>query len=139
MLYGPSRTGKTRWARSLGDHVYFGGVFSGEAALAVTEDVKYAVFDDIAGGITFFPRWKDWLGAQDEFMVKALYHDPKLMKWGRPSIWCSNKDPRLEMYDSHKFGEQVFKQGWSQDDVDWIEANCVFINVAEPIFHANTG
>jgi len=118
--------------------VYFGGAFSGGDALAVADDVKYAVFDDMRGGICFFHGWKDWLGSQPEFMVKALYHDPKLFKWGRPSIWCANKDPRTEMYESHRFGERIFKTGFGQEDIDWLEANCIFINIEEPIFHAST-
>jgi len=61
-----------------------------------------------------------------------------LFKWGRPSIWCSNKDPREEMYESHKFGERIFKKEFGQEDIDWLNANCIFINVEEPIFRAST-
>ncbi|QIJ55587.1 replication-associated protein [Marmot associated genomovirus 4] len=121
ILWGPSRLGKTVWSRSLGEHFYFGGIFS--ARDLDRDDVKYAVFDDIAGGIKFFPRFKDWLGCQMEFMVKQLYRDPQLFRWGRPCIWVANTDPRLDM---------------THDDVMWLEANCIFVEITEAIFHANT-
>ena len=37
------------WARSLGSHAYFGGLFSLEE-WEIDENVDYAVFDDIQGG-----------------------------------------------------------------------------------------
>lgn len=111
--------------------MYFGGAFSGGDALAVGSDVEYAVFDDMRGGIEFFHGWKDWLGAQQEFMVKALYHDPKLFRWGRPSIWCANRDPRDEMES------RLFKGIFTQGDIDWMNANCIFVAVDSPIFHAS--
>lgn len=36
--------GKTLWARSLGNHAYFGGLFSLQEEVSI---VDYAVFDDI--------------------------------------------------------------------------------------------
>lgn len=136
VLFGRSLTGKTSWARSLGQHVFFGELFSGAMADMITPDVKYAVFDDIRGGITFFHGWKAWLGCQAEFNNKALYKDPSPIKWGRPSIWCSNKDPREEMCH-YVFGERYFHKGYSQEDIDWLEANCIFVEINSPIFRAN--
>lgn len=85
-------------------------------------DVKYAIFDDIRGGIKFFPAFKEWLGAQAFVTIKELYREPALTKWGKPSIWISNDDPRHAM---------------EPGDVSWLEANCHFIEVTEAIFHAN--
>lgn len=84
---------------------------------------EYAIFDDIRGGIKFFPAFKEWLGAQAWVTVKRLYRDPKLMKWGKPSIWISNSDPRM---------------GMDAGDVTWLEANCIFVEITEAIFRANT-
>lgn len=112
--------GKTVWARSLGRHLYFGGIFS--ARNLGDGGVDYAVFDDIAGGIKFFPRFKDWLGCQMEFMVKQMYRDPHLFRWGKPCIWVANTDPRHDM---------------THDDVTWLEANCIFVEISSAIFHAN--
>nr|QTE03583.2 MAG: replication-associated protein [Gemycircularvirus] len=122
-LYGESRTGKTLWARSLGPHIYCVGLVSGTECLKVG-DVEYAVFDDIRGGIKFFPSFKEWLGCQAWVSVKCLYREPKLVKWGKPSIWISNTDPRNDML---------------QADAEWMDKNCIFIDVTEPIFHASTG
>nr|QJB18662.1 MAG: replication-associated protein [Genomoviridae sp.] len=123
-MYGPSRLGKTLWARSLAKHVYCVGLLSGDVLLkAEHEDVKYAIFDDIRGGIKFFPSFKEWLGGQAKVSVKCLYREPKPIRWGKPSIWLSNTDPRDEMQNS---------------DIEWMNANCTFIEVTDSIFHAST-
>jgi hypothetical protein len=86
-------------------------------------NVEYAIFDDIRGGIKFFPAFKEWLGAQQFVTVKKLYRDPKVIRWGKPTIWISNDDPRHSMEPS---------------DVSWLEANACFIEVSSAIFRANT-
>jgi len=83
----------------------------------------YAIFDDIQGGIKFFHGYKNWLGCQFNFQVKVLYRDPVTISWGKPSIWLANEDPRYEL---------------EPGAVSWMEGNCVFVNVQETIFHANT-
>jgi hypothetical protein len=124
VLYGETLTGKTLWARSLGAHIYCMGLVSGaECMKAMNDDVKYAIFDDIRGGMKFFPAFKEWLGGQAVVTVKCLYRDPVLVPWLRPTIWLSNGDPRLDMDPS---------------DANWLEKNAVFIDVSEPIFRANT-
>lgn len=87
------------------------------------EDVSYAVFDDI-GGIKYLPSYKFWLGHQQQFYVTDKYKGKKLVDWGKPSIWCSNTDPREE-------------HGIRSDEVEWLNANCEFILVDAPIAHAN--
>lgn len=104
------------WARSLGKHSYYGGLFSLEES---TEGVQYAVFDDIAGGIKFFPQYKSWLGMQLEFYCTDKYRRKQLVKWGRPCIWLANEDPRGA-------GDSV--------DYDWLEANCIFVYVEDKLF-----
>lgn len=106
------------WARSLGNHIYFCGLYSyAEAIKAPAAD--YAIFDDLQGGIKFFPSFKNWLGGQMEFQVKGLYRDPQLITWGKPSIWISNTDPRLEMM-AH--------------DIEWMEGNCIFVEISSLLF-----
>lgn len=117
ILWGASRLGKTVWARSLGKHLYFPLLYSGEEAMRMTDpDVKYAIFDDIAGGLKFFHTYKGWFGGQNEIMVKKLFHDPKTMTWNRPVIWISNEHPLTE---------------FSQSEVDWFLANAVVVEVTE--------
>lgn len=119
VLYGDSRTGKTLWSRSLGSHVYTMGMVSGaELRKVASDDVKYAIFDDMRGGMKFFPAFKEWLGAQAYVTVKELYREPALVKWGKPSIWISNGDPR-----------DLLEAG----DISWLEQNCVFIEVTRSI------
>lgn len=100
------------------------GVMSGEVALRDMQDAQYAVFDDMRGGIDFFPSWKEWLGGQRIVTVKKLYRDPVQIEWGRPSIWLSNTDPRSQLK--------------THDDVMWLEANADFVFVGESIVRANT-
>lgn len=138
MLYGDSLSGKTTWARSLGRHVYFEKQFSGKIALTEGPEAEYAIFDDIAGGLSFFPGWKGWLGCQSHISVKALYRDPVDFKWNKPSIWNTNRDPRVDMRRSIEKDDGKF----FPDDLDWLEKNCIFVMVNgwEPLvtFHANT-
>jgi len=119
--------GKTLWARSLGRHVRFAGIFSGAKAFSECPDADYAIFDDMRGGIAFFHMWKDWLGCQAEFDIKEMYRDPRSLKWGKPSIWLSNKDPREEM--------RCAKPGsFDESDILWLEANCIFVEISSAIF-----
>ncbi|QCX29511.1 Replication-associated protein [Plant associated genomovirus 21] len=122
VIWGDTKLGKTVWARSLGKHLYFCGLYSYAEAVKAA-DVDYAVFDDIQGGIKFFPAFKNWLGAQFEFQVKGLYRDPQMIKWGKPSVWVANTDPRHDM---------------NHDDIKWLEGNCLFVEIHESIFHAST-
>uniref|UniRef100_A0A8A4XBZ4 Replication-associated protein n=1 Tax=Tarsiger cyanurus Genomoviridae sp. TaxID=2814994 RepID=A0A8A4XBZ4_9VIRU len=86
-------------------------------------EVDYAVFDDLRGGIKFFPSFKEWLGCQAWVTVKCLYREPKLVKWGKPTIYLANTDPRDEMTNA---------------DIEWMNKNCIFVEINSPIFHANT-
>jgi len=118
VLFGASRLGKTVWARSLGNHLYFCGLYSYKEACKA-DTAAYAVFDDIQGGIKFFHGFKNWLGAQAEFQIKGLYRDPEMIKWGKPSIWVANTDPRYDM---------------STDDIAWIDVNCTFVEITTSLF-----
>jgi len=111
--------GKTIWARSIGKHAYFGGLFSLDEPI---DDVEYAIFDDIQGGLEYFHSYKFWLGHQNEFYATDKYRSKKLIKWGKPSIYISNNDPRED----------------KGCDIEWINANCKFIYINEPIFHASS-
>lgn len=119
VLYGPTRTGKTLWARSLGEHAYFHAQFSLEEP---TDDVDYAIFDDMQGGITFWKSYKCWLGQQTQFYATDKYKGKKLIHWGRPTIYLANSDPRMD----------------KECDYEWLEGNCIFVSIDRPIFRAST-
>lgn len=118
-MYGATRLGKTLWARSLGHHAYFGGLFSLDEPL---DDVEYAVFDDMQGGLKFFHSYKFWLGCQKQFYATDKYKGKKLIDWGKPCIYLSNTNPLCDEGVDH----------------DWLLGNCVLVEITEPIFHANT-
>lgn len=85
-------------------------------------ECRYAVFDDIMGGIDFFPAYKQWLGGQHSFYVTDKYKGKQFIEWGRPAIWLANSDPR----DAAKA------------DVYWLQGNCDIVHIVTPIFRANT-
>lgn len=121
VLYGGTRTGKTTWARSLGRHLYCIGLVSGTEC-AKGSDAEYAVFDDIRGGFGFFHGYKEWLGAQPHVSIKQLYREPFYMKWGKPTIWICNTDPRLDAYAPN-----------AKPDFEWMEGNVEFIEVTRSL------
>ncbi|AXB22640.1 replication associated protein [Lepus americanus faeces associated genomovirus SHP11] len=125
VLFGPTRIGKTVWARSLADHAYFGGLFNLDDFSA--DGAQYAIFDDISGGFSFFPSYKQWMGGQYQFTVTDKYKHKVTLRWGRPTIWLCNTDPR----------EDHYKPG-AMPDFAWMEENCVFYECRDTIFHAST-
>jgi hypothetical protein len=127
VLYGATRLGKTVWARSLGTHYYCAGLWD---MSRFDESVDYAIFDDMVGGLRAgYFAYKDWLGGQFEFTVQDKYKGKRQIKWGKPAIFITNVDPRLEMQPYNKAAIE-----W-----DWLEENAVFYEVRDTIFHANTG
>lgn len=130
IIKGRSHGGKTVWARSLGKHFHV----QGEWNLAeYTADANYAVFDDIVGGLhTNFERWKNWLGAQQHFSATDKYTKKKTINWGKPSIFLTNKTiPREER---NIYGA-ICKQGLDDDDFDWIEHNCVYLELEDSLVY----
>lgn len=114
------------------------GVMSGEVALRDMDNATYAVFDDMRGGIEYFPSWKEWLGSQAVVTVKKLYKDPVQVKWGKPCIWLSNGDPRSQLRSSVNHLNEG-KMAAVENDIQWLEGNCDFVYVGESIIsHANT-
>lgn len=112
--------GKTVWARSLGRHAYFGGLFCLDENV---DNVEYAVFDDMQGGLAFFHAYKFWLGCQSQFYATDKYKGKRLINWGRPSIYIANNNPLSD----------------KDVDVDWLMGNCDFVEITESlIVHASS-
>lgn len=119
-LWGPTRMGKTVWARSIAPHAYFGGLFCIDEPL---DNAQYAVFDDIQGGFKFFHSYKFWLGSQQQFFATDKYRGKRLIEWGRPSIYISNDNPLMD----------------PDCDTDWLEGNCIVVHIDTPLIsHAST-
>lgn len=77
-------------------------------------DAEYAIFDDWEDWDRFY-NYKQFLGAQEEFVVSDKYRKKRTIRWGKPCIVISNTLP-------------AFK------DMDWIHLNCVIYYVNEPLF-----
>lgn len=113
IIWGQSLLGKTIWARSLGRHSYFSGVFN------ITEfdpECEYAIFDDLAVGMSQI-NYKGFLGGQHVVGMSDKYHKNRTVEWGRPCIYLCNKDP----FDKR------FNKG--DIDFDWLRLNSVVVEL----------
>lgn len=116
-LIGPSRTGKTCWARSLGDHVYWNTYYNIDE---FDTTKSYLVIDDL--GWDRLPAFKALLGSQLEFTLTDKYRHKKTFKnWGNPAIVCLNPDQDYRI--SAGLGERR-----------WLEANVVFVDIQNKMF-----
>lgn len=96
------------------------------------ESVDYAIFDDMVNGLRAgYFAYKDWLGGQFEFTVQDKYKGKRQIKWGKPTIFITNEDPRNEI------GLELKHQ--SRIEWDWMDENCVFFEMKDSIFHASRG
>nr|QJB18634.1 MAG: replication-associated protein [Genomoviridae sp.] len=117
VVISTSRYGKTEWARSLGEHMYFCGQFNLDDWNSDT--AKYCVLDDF--DIKYFPQWKSFLGCQREFVLTDKYRKKRTVKWGKPTIWLCNPefDPRGALPYSR----------------EWLNLNCDFVELTRPLFN----
>jgi hypothetical protein len=108
VVWGPSRTGKTSWARSLGPHSYLNSAWNMED---LDQDKDYIIFNDV--DFESFRTWQAFLGkhlsfycavvfiltfscagAQETFTVTDKYRGKKtLCGWSKPCIWLNNQNP----------------------------------------------
>lgn len=108
----------------MGDHWYNAGLF--DKGEFTKPDVKYAVFDDMMNGLKAgYFNYKQWLGGQQEFTIQDKYARKQTIKWGKPTIWCCNEDPR-------------FDQTAGFIDWAWMDANVMYYEVTDAIFRAST-
>jgi len=114
ILWGPTKLGKTLVARSWGPHSYFGSRFNLDA---LNRDCKYAVFDDMEGGMRDID-YKQWLGAQYEFTVTDKYKRKESIIWNKPCVWLCNKNP----FETEK-----------RVDLEWLEGNALVVHIDKPI------
>lgn len=87
MLVGPTRLGKTAWARSLGTHMYMHGMFNLENW---DDNARFLIIDDIEW--TYFPAKKQLLGGQTNFVLSDKYRRKRNVIGGHPCIYLMNRD-----------------------------------------------
>lgn len=115
ILWGGTRLGKTLFARALGRHTHFGGLYN------MTEfdpDCEYAIFDDMEQGFKGFD-YKNWIGGQHQFVTTDKYKHKKTVTWGRPVIYISNLNP----FDTAPPGI----------DLAWLAGNTVCVEIDQPM------
>lgn len=118
LLVGPSRLGKTEWARSLGAHIYCSGYYTLEAFEA---GGNYVVMDDIPW--KNFPNPKGILGCQKTITLTDKYRAKKTFdNWRKPCIVCWNGD----MYPTEFADDQHLAR--------WIDDNTVKVICTEKFF-----
>nr|AHM88386.1 replication associated protein [Urochloa streak virus] len=107
-ICGPTRTGKTTWARSLGRHNYWQNNVDWTS---YDEEAMYNIVDDIP--FKYCPCWKQLIGCQKEYIVNPKYGKrKKVASRSIPTIVLANED-----------------EDWLKDMTpaqrEYFEANCV--------------
>ncbi|KAL7628484.1 hypothetical protein AAE478_002687 [Parahypoxylon ruwenzoriense] len=92
-IVGPTRTGKTMWAQSLGPHVICNGDYSLQSLRSAFE-AGYAIFKHI--DIHTFP-WPKFVTGKPFIRIWDRYELAEYIGWGIPSIFVFNEDPRLQL------------------------------------------
>lgn len=118
MLIGPTRVGKTLWARSLGPHIYWAN--SWNAIELVDSQSLYVVLDDC--DFDYLPVWisKGLWGGQESFVASDKYTKKiSISNWRKPLIFIVNpdQDPR-------------FSTKWK----NWHSDNCVVVEINKELF-----
>lgn len=116
---GPSRLGKTDWARSHGTHIYMGTQFNlrdwnSEAAYLVLDDVAFKYIGGHRKGL--------W-GAQKEVVISDKYMKKKTYKWGKPCIFVCNEDDDFRENSDLK-----------RSEIEWYFANSVIVEVTQKMY-----
>lgn len=120
LLVGPSRTGKTEWARSLGKHIYCNTYLNAREIADKAEKSLYIVVDDIP--YKSFFALKALIGCQLEFTLTDKYMKKMVIRnWGKPTIWVVNPDmdPRKDMEDNI---------------LCWFRLNCICLEIHSDLF-----
>lgn len=92
VIVGPTRIGKTEWARSLGKHYYWANSYNA-ADLVKLSGQQYLVLDDV--DFNFLPVWisKGLWGGQKSFIATDKYMKKITVdNWNLPLVYICNPD-----------------------------------------------
>ncbi|ADZ96685.1 C1 [Sweet potato leaf curl Sao Paulo virus] len=87
VIEGPSRIGKTVWARSLGPHNYLCGHLD-LSPKVYSNSAWYNVIDDV--NPQYLKHFKEFMGAQKDWQSNCKYGKPVQIKGGIPTIFLCN-------------------------------------------------
>lgn len=113
-LYGPTRTGKTEWARSLGPHIYWNGMID---ISTWDNSATYMILDDFDW--EFIPNKKGLIGCQKQIVLTDKYRKKMSVTWGKPVILIANEN---------------FIHDMKATMASWFESNCQIVRIANDLY-----
>lgn len=119
MLVGPSKTGKTQWARSLGRHMFFRENFNLDDW---DPEADYVVLDDLP--MDRVPGWKVLLGSMGDMVLYDRYRPKKHVKWG-PKKCC--------IILCNRGVDWRFSDTWKNES-EWCELNVEVIEITNNLY-----
>nr|ALU33569.1 AC1 [Tomato yellow leaf curl Thailand virus] len=124
VIEGDSKTGKTMWARSLGQHNYLWGHLD-LSPKVYKNDAWYNVIDDVDPH--YLKPFKEFRGAQRDWQSNPKYGKPVQIKGGIPPIFPWNQGPNSsykEFLDEEK--NTALK--------NWTLKNAIFVTLKGPLY-----
>lgn len=112
-LWGPSKTGKTSLARSLGKHGYIHEEWNADN---FSDEADYMVFDDIDWEV-YRRRYKSFFGCMKDITITDKYRSKKNLYYSMPAIICTNELPDFSVHE-----------------LDWLNHNVVFIKIENRLY-----
>lgn len=126
MVVGPTRLGKTDWARSIGRHVHMSLLFNIEQW---DSDARYLVIDDVPFDDVDFAKVRKGLwGGQRHFNITGKYRKHMPVQ-GKPMIFLCN--------EANDFKNIVAKNGGyylRPSELAWYEENTVRVEITERLY-----
>ena len=118
VLWGPSETGKSAFAHSIGHHIRFHQNLNSDE---FNDDpmVQYAILDDMEWSKISLKMW-----VQEDFNFCTSYRSEHHCNWGCSTIICSNSKPSI-------FADCNYA---TSDGKNWIDTNCTFVYIGDKLY-----
>nr|AIG55117.1 replication-associated protein [Dioscorea decipiens] len=116
ILEGPSRTGKTEWARLLGPHNYICGYMDFNTH-TFRNDVMYNVIDNIEPHYLKSKHWKQLIGAERDWQSKCkCVKKPVQIRGGIPAIVLCNPGSDSSYSEFLDKSENISLRQWTRQN-----------------------